>query len=315
MVKGPLMRLILQMNVLLIALSGCGAGDRSAQDTAEAKSPQSGQILSAPAQNQPSAHDTDPSNHPGSGNNSNPNTSGSDSSKASGSGTDLNGDKEIAARSFRLPAPVEKTTSGALWATFYHTLRFQNLEMGLPLLAMNGSELGPRLSKLQWCQAAMEGSVQIFYQGSWRTYNYAGTGGSVQVDCSEYYDHPVGRTRFTIARGPFGDGVRNYILVPFRTIAVDPAVFPYGTVLYIDSARGLPFTLNDGTEYIHDGYFFAGDTGGLIHDNHIDVFIGNALRSPFPWITSNSKSRIGYQVVTDSGIRDTLTKLHIYAPN
>lgn len=214
-------------------------------------------------------------------------------------------------RNFRLPPITGRGPDAHLWATFYHTLRFQSLTSGFPLLSLSGVELGPRLSKLQWCQAAMEGSVQIFHNGSWKTYNYAGTGGSVQVDCTEYYDHPVGRTRFGLARGPYGDGVRNFILVPFRTIAVDPAVIPYGTVIYIEDARGLLFPVGDGQELRHDGYFFAGDTGGLIHDNHIDVFIGNALRSPFPWITSHPKSRIGYQVVKDPEISNALLNLHL----
>ena|GEM_PF-628856 len=216
----------------------------------------------------------------------------------------------LAAQEFRLPARTWSTPAERLWATFYHTLRFESLATGYDLLNMSGAALGPKLTKFQWCQAAMEGSVQVAMNGVWKTYNYAGTAGSVQVDCSEFYDHPVGRTRFTLARGPYGDGVRNYILVPFRTIAVDPDIIPYGSVLFIPAARGLKFNLSDGTERVHDGYFFAGDTGGLIHGDHIDVFIGNALRSPFPWITSNSKSKTGYQVVPDADLREALNGLH-----
>lgn len=224
-------------------------------------------------------------------------------------------DLAMAAREFTIPARSFESPSRDLWATFYHTLRFESSQEGMPLLSLNGSPLGPKLSKLQWCQAAMEGSVQVFFKGVWLTYNYAGSAGTVQVDCTEYYDHPVGRTRFTIARGPFGDGVRNYILVPFRTIAVDPAVIPYGSVIYIAEASGLPFALSDGSQRRHDGYFFAGDTGGLINGNHIDVFIGNALRSPFPWITSQSKSRIGYRIVPAADIQDVLLKMHLLERN
>jgi 3D (Asp-Asp-Asp) domain-containing protein len=216
-----------------------------------------------------------------------------------------------AAREFRVPLRTWTTPAERLWATFYHTLRFESSTSGYDLLTMKGAPLGPKLTKWQWCQAAMEGSVQVSMNGVWKTYNYAGTAGSVQVDCREFYDHPVGHTRFTVARGPYGDGVRNYILVPFRTIAVDPDLIPYGSVVFIPAARGLKFSLSDGTERIHDGYFFAGDTGGLIHGDHIDVFIGNALRSPFPWITSNSKSKTGYQVVPDADLRAALNSLHV----
>lgn len=219
-----------------------------------------------------------------------------------------------AALAFTLPERPLETPNKSLWATYYYTPRFNHLVDGFELLDLDGLPLGPRLSHRQWCDAAMEGSVQVFFQGEWKTYNYSGTAGVSQVDCSRYFKHPVGRTRFKVARGPFGDGVRNFILSPYRTVAVDPDVIPYGTVIYIESARGLPFTLPDGSRRIHDGYFFAGDTGGLIHGNHIDVYIGIDSSSPFSWITSNPNTSIQYQVVPDQDLKDVLLSIHQNGP-
>jgi 3D (Asp-Asp-Asp) domain-containing protein len=216
-----------------------------------------------------------------------------------------------AALAFELPARTIETPLRKLWATWYRTPRFANLENGFDLLDMNGRPLGPKLSHRQWCDAAMEGSVQVLIAGEWKTYNYAGSTGTTQVDCSIYFSHPVGRSRFRLARGPFGDGVRNFILSPYRTIAVDPDVTPYGSVVFVEEARGLPFTMPDGTRRVHDGYFFAGDTGGLIHGNHIDVFIGIDAKSPFAWITSNSNSQIDYRIVPDADIKEALLELHL----
>ena len=78
----------------------------------------------------------------------------------------------------------------------------------------------------------------------------------------------------------------DYDLVPYRTIAVDEAQIPIGTVLYIPSARGCLLTLPDGKRVRHDGYFFAGDDGYGVHGNHIDVFIGISSDCPFPWVVS-----------------------------
>lgn len=215
-----------------------------------------------------------------------------------------------AAQEFALPRRTFDTKAQFLWATYYHTLRFTHADNGLALLAMDGSPLGPKLTKAQWCTAAMEGSVQIFFEGVLRTYNYSGSGTTVQVDCSDYFDHPVGRSRFKLARGEFGDGVRNYALSPYRTVAVDPDFIPYGAILFIPAARGLSFQLPDGRTRTHDGYFFAGDTGGLIVGNHIDVFIGTSLTNPFSWITSKAQSKIEFQLVPDQDISAALLRLH-----
>lgn len=54
-------------------------------------------------------------------------------------------------------------------------------------------------------------------------------------------------------------GSTGKLLTPFVSIAVDPNVIPYGTILYD----------NEGNEYI------AEDCGGAIKGNRIDLFVGN----------------------------------------
>jgi 3D (Asp-Asp-Asp) domain-containing protein len=59
-------------------------------------------------------------------------------------------------------------------------------------------------------------------------------------------------------------------LAPMRTVAVDPAVFPRHSVLFIKQTVGLK--MPDGS--IHDGYWYASDVGGAIKGQRIDLFTG-----------------------------------------
>ncbi|MCR9203129.1 MAG: 3D domain-containing protein, partial [Halobacteriovoraceae bacterium] len=69
--------------------------------------------------------------------------------------------------------------------------------------------------------------------------------------------------------------------------------------------------LPDGSETVHDGYFFAGDTGGAIKGTHIDVYIGVAKKNPFSWVKSNSSGTFKAKVVNDPVIKQVLTDLHL----
>jgi 3D (Asp-Asp-Asp) domain-containing protein len=170
--------------------------------------------------------------------------------------------------------------------------------------------LGAKLSNKDWCSAAMEGSVRVRINGIERTFNYASSNSKQQVDCSAYFPHKVGGTRFKVAKGPFGDGVKNYMLVPFRTIAVDRNVIPYGSLVYIPAAKGTQIKLPDGRNVLHDGYFFAGDTGSAIKENHIDVFIGVAKKNPFPWVKSSASKTFEAHIVENKEFAGALNTLH-----
>jgi 3D (Asp-Asp-Asp) domain-containing protein len=63
--------------------------------------------------------------------------------------------------------------------------------------------------------------------------------------------------------------------IAMRTVAVDPRVIPRRTKLFIRETVGM--RLADGS--IHDGYWYASDTGGAIKGQKVDLFTGNGRGS------------------------------------
>ena len=217
-----------------------------------------------------------------------------------------------------LPAAAGATVP--LWATHYRVLEATPVADGYPLLTKAGDEL-VRLNKTQFCDAALQGTVSIQEGGVRRTYNYVGMGTEIQ-DCRwfisadrrhEPFAAALGKSRFMLTDAPFGLGVSNYHLVPYKTVAVDPKLIPYGSVLFIERAVGIPYSV-DGVQYIHDGYFFAGDKGGAVTGNHIDVFtgVGNARAFTFVDKEDAAGQPITFDavIVDDPAIKTALRDLH-----
>lgn len=216
--------------------------------------------------------------------------------------------------SFREPSANDLTSKLTLWGTYYYLPQLTDGSGNYPLRDMLSQELGPRITLREWCDSAMEGSVRIMFQnGDAKTYNYAGITADSTVDCSSIFRIDVSKTKFREARGPYGDGLDDYILAPYRTLATDKAIIAPGTVLYIPEARGSKIPLASGRVIIHDGYFFAGDKGGAIRDNHVDVYIGTHKSAPFfSWITSNQNKTFSAYVISDRKIIDELNDLHMH---
>jgi 3D (Asp-Asp-Asp) domain-containing protein len=63
--------------------------------------------------------------------------------------------------------------------------------------------------------------------------------------------------------------------VAMRTVATDPRVIPRRTRLFIRETVGM--RLADGT--VHDGYWYASDTGGAIKGQRVDLYTGNGRAS------------------------------------
>ena len=63
--------------------------------------------------------------------------------------------------------------------------------------------------------------------------------------------------------------------VAMRTVATDPRVIPRRTRLFIRETVGM--RLSDGT--VHDGYWYASDTGGAIKGQRVDLYTGNGRGS------------------------------------
>lgn len=70
---------------------------------------------------------------------------------------------------------------------------------------------------------------------------------------------------------PHGRGAAGRPITPLRTVAVDPAIIPLGTAIFIPELAGLP--LPDGGT--HDGCFWAEDKGIKVVGRHVDVFTGD----------------------------------------
>jgi 3D (Asp-Asp-Asp) domain-containing protein len=231
-------------------------------------------------------------------------------------GSSGNGEAGDISSRFNLAEPSDSEISEvvSLWATYYRIPTVQNRgSSGVPLLDMGGNSLGVSLSRYDWCTAALEGSVRVVdSNGKDTVFNFAGTRDSFkQTDCSDYVSLPgLVYSRFYAAKGAFGDGVAGYHLKPYRTIAVDPSYIPYGTLIYVPSARGTPLVMADGKQAVHDGYFFAADTGGALQGKHIDVFIGSSTENPFQFVRSNKNGLFKAYIINSREKSDRFESVH-----
>lgn len=217
---------------------------------------------------------------------------------------------------YKVPKSSEIDRTLTLWATYYYLPIYDNNASGYPLLDLDGGELGANLNHKDWCMSALEGSVVVRFGAADQTvYNYAGFGEQLQVDCQKYYPYKKsGKIRFRIANGPYGDGAdeTDYILFPYRTIAVDSSFIPFGSLLYIPAARGIKVSLKNGKVFTHDGYFFAADKGGAIKGNHIDVFQGVQIIPEFQkFVKSREDKTFKAYVVKNQKIREALNWAHL----
>lgn len=219
----------------------------------------------------------------------------------------------------QLPEPAGEHRAMQVWSTNYvlHLAEEVPADQGHAVLAPGDRpfpEAAPiHLTAVDWCQAALQGSARIQrLDGTAVTVNYA-TSEGVAVDCGPPLGNArwrtQGRVRFGSAVGPWGDGVRGYRLVPYRTLATDPRVIPTGSLVYVPSARGTPIEV-DGQILAHDGWFFAADVGGAIRGPHIDTFTGTERRVDLPQVTNRSDSTVPLWVVPDPVLRAAMSLQH-----
>jgi 3D (Asp-Asp-Asp) domain-containing protein len=216
---------------------------------------------------------------------------------------------------FGFPTPqLSGRTKLDVWATYYSVPRVHALaQAGNALFDKEGRDLGVHISDADWCAAAMNGTVEVTTRhGLKRIFSFDGEGDEAQVDCEPYYPgYPaIGRSRFHVAHARYGEGAHGVHVVPYRTIAVDPRFLAQGTVLYVPQARGTVVTLPSGETHIHDGYFYAADTGGAIEGNHIDVFLGFSVYNPFIFVKSRSDAEVEAYVVEDPWVEEMMASAH-----
>jgi 3D (Asp-Asp-Asp) domain-containing protein len=163
--------------------------------------------------------------------------------------------------------------------TFYKLAEEKNYSgpRDTPIYTPDG-QLIARVSSGFAFDLSLEGSGKL---DDGRVVNYSSNGGTCQTppgyhgvrSCYRVLDasvYPWGR----------GHGVP---VEPLRSIAVDPSVIPWGSVIYIREFDGLQIPALDGVGgFTHDGLFRAEDSGGGIHSNHIDIYAGP--NSMYRWL-------------------------------
>lgn len=209
-----------------------------------------------------------------------------------------------------------------IWATHYSIPRAREVPARearrpgvIPLLDLAGRPLGPALALGDFCRAALAGAIEVATRrGGRRLFRFEGLAprGEQGADCTALLPrHPAaGRARFRRARSGALETAAGEVLVPFRSIAVDPAFIPLGSVVYIPSARGTVVTMEDGQTRLHDGYFYAADTGGSIDGAHIDVYLGFTVNNPFLFVRSDGADRIEAFIVHELALDESLAELH-----
>jgi 3D (Asp-Asp-Asp) domain-containing protein len=110
-----------------------------------------------------------------------------------------------------------------------------------------------RTSKEFLATAALQGTAQL------------NDGRIVMVDGRE-----KGPPRWKVSPHDYAVGFSGCKLVPFRSVAVDRRVVPLGSQLIIEATRGMK--LPNGK--LHDGVWYAVDTGSRIRNNRVDLFVG-----------------------------------------
>ena len=173
----------------------------------------------------------------------------------------------------RPPAP---RVLGSVWNTYYYLAQesdYAGEPSDTPLLGPDCGILGD-VSKTFHDDLCIEGSGLL---DDGRVVNYA-SGCTRQCFAAV----PCGKRRYKICyrvldkeRYPYGMGSQGRVLVPDRSIAVDPEVIPLGTVLYVPELDGV---IPPGRSAPLDGCVRADDVGGAIKGDHIDIFAATRAR-------------------------------------
>lgn len=223
-------------------------------------------------------------------------------------------ERASSATDFRIPPPdLAAARPLRLWATYYSVPVVHAVGPGgVALLDRDGKALGPRVSPRDLCDGAMQGSLRVLDAGgAATTYDFVGLAPGPAVDCTRWYPRfgAIGRSRFRASPSALGVGAHG-VPVPFRTIAVDQRHIPKGSVVYVPAARGVTVVLPSGARVAHDGYFYAGDSGGGVRGNHIDVFLGLAKTNPFPFARGSARATFPAYLLEDRALEDALASLH-----
>lgn len=226
------------------------------------------------------------------------------------------------------PPPGSPAKTVQVWSTSYITAQPTLDKSGVPFRDRNGVPISDTVRKRSWCKAAQEGSIKTSFMGEEIMLTHAGNFKKkppYYIDCdSEFKTHnnelsSYGLSYHAKTNSPFGLGINNYFLVPYRTIAVQLSDNKYlklqqGDVIYIkDVTKNTITDPYTGRTYKHDGYFFVGDTGGKVKGIHIDTFCGFKSDCISPFTGSNDDHYVlsTALVITDPAIKEKLKRMHL----
>lgn len=226
---------------------------------------------------------------------------------------------------FDIPPPSDNSTGRKIkqWSTSYITRQPTPYKNGVPFRDINGVPISDNVSRFEWCMGSQEGSVKTTFKGEEIRITHVGKFNkepSYFFDCRAVFKkdkklfYSYGLTYHAKTTAPFGLGIYDYFLVPYRTIAVElgneALHLRRGDVVYIkDVTKNTITDPYSGKQYKHDGYFFVGDVEG----DHIDTFCGfkyNCL-SPFTGGDKDNHILSTALVISDPAIIEKLTRMHL----
>lgn len=229
---------------------------------------------------------------------------------------------------FDIPPPADGSTNRKikLWSTSFYTTRPDKDTNGVPFRDINGIPISDKVSEYDWCLGAQEGSIKTTMNGKEIRITDGGvfkSKRSYSVDCASVLGgkdfDSYSRSYHMKTNAPFGLGINNYFLVPYRTMAVhlkkDTVLkLQRGDVIYIkDVTNNIITDPYTGKKFRHDGYFFVGDVGGKVKDDHADTFCGfkkNCL-PPFTGGSDDIHVLSTAQVITDPAVKEKLKRMHL----
>lgn len=231
---------------------------------------------------------------------------------------------------FDIPPPPDGSPGEKVqvWSTSYLRVEPTLDKNGAPFRDINGVPISDNVREPSWCKGAQEGSIKTTFMGEEIILAYAGyftKKPPYYIDCDAVFKthtdalSAYGLSYHAKTSAPFGLGINNYFLVPYRTIAVQLKDNKYlklsqGDVIYIKDVTKItitnPYT---GRKYKHDGYFFVGDVGGKVKGIHIDTFCGSKSDCLPPFTGSNDDHNVlsTAVVITDPAIKDKLKRMHL----
>lgn len=195
-----------------------------------------------------------------------PTTPASETSATSGSEAETGGDSEGGSTGSRQPLPDPGPQIGSFQLTYYWVSDESDHPGG-----SNETLYDPDCNALATVSADFADALTLEGTGrlnDGRVLNYWNTCGCPNSPCFFEVDEDH----------PWGFGVENRALQPFRSLAVDTDVLNIGDWVYVAEFDGLMMPGDSPWGgFVHDGCVIADDIGGGINGQHIDFFSG--LRS------------------------------------